>query len=61
MASNNASSNMKEKVQNKKSEMIQICASAPNRFEKEKCKGAIYALEWVINNVLDTEESKRTQ
>ena len=51
---------MKEKVQNKKSEMIQICASAPNRFEKEKCKGAIYALEWVINNVFEAEESKRT-
>lgn len=61
MTSNSPSLSMKEKVQNKKSEMIQICASAPNRFEKEKCKGAIYALEWVINNVFNSGESKRTQ
>lgn len=57
MANDKSIENMKEKVSAKKFEMLQICASAPNRFEKEKCKGAIYALEWVLNNVFGDQGS----
>lgn len=57
MDNKNDVKNLKEKVESKKFEMVQICASAPNRFEKEKCKGAIYALEWVLNNVFGDQKS----